>query len=168
MNKKKSALALAAIIILLGAIIGFSWYITNYPYPQDPNQTLEKVQGTVLRVGVTENPPFVIENKSDGLDGIEIIIIEAFADSIDARVVWEIGSEQVLIDKLKKYELQVVAGGLRTKSPWGKHATLTRPYKNELVMAVPKGENRFLYELETFLHDQRQPIDELFATYDLP
>lgn len=50
MNGKRAALALVAASVLLG---GCDW-------PRDAAGTLNEVRGGTLRVGVTDNPPWVV------------------------------------------------------------------------------------------------------------
>ncbi|GGC17188.1 transporter substrate-binding domain-containing protein [Cellulomonas carbonis] len=132
--------------------------------PADPRGTLDRVEGGFLRVGVSPNPPWtdLPEGLGDPLrpSGREVELVEDFAESLDAEVVWAAGSEEELLGDLETGALDVVVGGLTARSPWASHAALTRPYasvpgekgEEELhVMATPMGENAFLVALERFL-----------------
>lgn len=133
--------------------------------PADPDGTLERVQGGVLRVGVTENAPWV--ELSDGGDpsGTEPALILEFAERLDAEVEWTPGSEATLaeaLEALEAGELDLVIGGFVEDTPWTELAASTRPYveagtpegNDKHVMLAPLGENAFLVTLETFLDEQ--------------
>jgi hypothetical protein len=137
--------------------------------PSDPDDTLESVRGGTLRVGVSPNPPWT--ELPDGPDadpaGTEVELVEQFAESIDAEILWVPGGEEDLVGQLEHSELDLVIGGLTAKSPWSNKVALTYRYtattgprgEEELhVMAAPMGENAFLVELERFLLDQELPV----------
>ncbi len=130
--------------------------------PTDPDGTLDRVSGGVLRVGVSPSPPWT--DLPDGPDGepagTEVELVEEFAGTIDAEVQWAAGGEEELIGLLERGELDLVIGGLTARSPWAEKAALTYRYtettgpdgaKELHVMAAPMGENAFLVELEGFL-----------------
>lgn len=131
-------------------------------FPSDPDGTLDRVSGGVLRVGVSPSPPWT--DLPDGPDGepagTEVDLVEEFARTIDAEVQWAAGGEEELIGRLERGELDLVIGGLTARSPWSEKAALTYRYtetsgpdgeKALHVMAAPMGENAFLVELEGFL-----------------
>ncbi|WP_405219225.1 transporter substrate-binding domain-containing protein [Agrococcus sp. Ld7] len=140
----------AAAAILLGGCASI---------PADPDGTLERVQGGTLRVGVTENAPWVVLGEGDDPTGTEPELVRAFAERVDAEVEWTQGSETRLADALEGGELDLVVGGLLDDTPWAEVAAVTRPYAEvntangteRHVMLTPMGENAFLVELETFL-----------------
>jgi hypothetical protein len=110
-------------------------------YPVDPGGTLERVEGGVLRAGVSPSPRSAAEMR----------LVERFAGTLGARVRWARDGEEHLVKRLEAGELDVVVGGLTKSSPWSTHAALTRPYDGEHVMAAPLGENAWLVKLERFL-----------------
>jgi polar amino acid transport system substrate-binding protein len=127
--------------------------------PQDPDGTLDRVRGDVLRVGVSHNPPWTSVDGNEP-SGIEPELVREFAKTIDADVEWTIGGEETLVHQLEEGRLDLVIGGFTAKSPWVEHVALTRPYTTapsasgepeKYVMAVAKGENAFLVALERFL-----------------
>jgi polar amino acid transport system substrate-binding protein len=131
-------------------------------YPADPYGTLERVTGSVLRVGVSHNEPFV-SVKGSSPSGREVDLIERYADSLDAKVDWTTGGEEELVDQLEHGQLDMIAGGLTEKTPWKNKVGLTRPYTESTdafgqtekhVMAVRMGENAFLLNLDKFLQSQ--------------
>jgi polar amino acid transport system substrate-binding protein len=131
-------------------------------YPKDPDKTLEKIRNGKLRVGYSENPPWVVKTAGEPT-GIEPGLIRAFAKSQHARIEWVHDSEQDLMELLEKKELHLVVGGLLHTSPWSQQVSFTRPYlkeeKDKRVMAVQKGENAFTLELEKYLLDQEEKLN---------
>ena len=136
--------------------------------PTDPDGTLERVSGGTLRVGVSPNPPWTdLPGGPDAAPaGTEVELVEQFARSIDAEIVWVPGGEEDLVGQLEHSELDLLVGGLTARSPWSNKVALTYRYtsttgprgEKELhVMATPMGENAFLVELERFLLDQERP-----------
>ena len=146
-------------LLVLGLLAGCSATI-----PTDPEGTLERVRGGVLRVGVSPNPPWTeLSGTGSEPTGLEPALVRDFAASLDADVEWTPGGEEALMKALDRGEMDLVIGGLTARSPWSSHAALTYRYatttgpegEKELhVMAAPMGENAFLVELEHFLLEQ--------------
>jgi polar amino acid transport system substrate-binding protein len=106
-------------------------------YPRDPEGTLEHARGGTLRVGVSESEPWV---KLSGEEpaGVEVELIEEFAQGIDAEVEWVEGSESELIEALAGRQLDVVIGGFTRRSVWMHDAALTRPFlTTQTVIGAP-------------------------------
>lgn len=146
----------AAMLLILGGCSAI---------PADPDDTLERVTGDTLRVGVSPNPPWtdLPEGTSGAPVGVEVDLVNAFADTLDADVQWVPGGEEALIGQLERGQVHLVIGGLTADSPWQQMAGLTRPHAQAvdsagdqvaMVMAVPAGENAFLVALEQFLLEQ--------------
>ncbi len=119
-------------------------------FPKDPQNSYIKAQDSFLQIGYTLNPPFTqyINGKPDG---IEIDILREFAKSKNLKIKFQKGSESELIDKLKNYDLHIVAGGFDKKTIWKRDAGTSIPYDKEHLFLIPKGENRLLRELETYI-----------------
>jgi ABC-type amino acid transport substrate-binding protein len=96
-------------------------------FPADPDGTLDRVEGGVLRLGVTEHDPWV-RLEGPRRTGVEVTLAQRFAASLGAELEFTEGAESELIDELKTGELDLVVGGFDSKSPWKKEAALTRPY----------------------------------------
>ena len=130
--------------------------------PADPEGTLDRVEGGVLRVGVTENAPWVELDANDEPSGTEPALITEFAGQLSADVEWTAGSEAVLTEALEAGELDLVLGGFVEDTPWVEFGAATRPYAEATVdgktekhvMLTPLGENAFLVTLETFLDEE--------------
>ena len=134
--------------------------------PRDPEETYERAQGGTIRAGVSENPPWTRLN--DGRPaGVEVDLIEDFADQLDAEVEWFPAAESELIESLHEGRLDVVVGGLTDDSPWVAEVALTRPFAQigdkSYVMAVRHGENRWLFELEKFLEQRSAEVERQLA-----
>lgn len=152
----RACLALAAMAASLALLAGCE------PYPRDPQRSTARVEGGVLRVGVVHDPPFV-DARGDGAPrGPEARMVQALAQSLDARVAWIDGGADGLLEDLEHFRLELVIGGLSAQSPWRKRVALTLPYRVrdahgrlvERVTAVPPGENRWQMRVERF---QRSP-----------
>ncbi len=108
--------------------------------PEDPDGTLDRAEGGVMRVGVTESDPWVELERGAPTGGVEVRLVRRFARDLDARVEWVDGSEEQLVDALKEGSLDLVIGGLTSKSRWKKDAAFTRPYvETRTVVGVPAG-----------------------------
>ena len=151
------AFALIGTAVLLAVLTGCS------SFPADPDGTLDRVRGGVLRVGVSHNEPWVQVVEETEPTGIEPELIQRFAATLQATIEWQPGGEEALMTDLEHGRLDLVIGGLTAESPWTDKAAITRPYaearsqegKTEKhVMAAPLGENAFLLELEKFLLNQ--------------
>ena len=105
--------------------------------PRDPEGTLDRVRGGTLRAGITASQPWTtLEGGRPG--GVEVELVEQFADELGARVQWVDGSEAELIGALEVRELDLVVGGLTADTPWQSKAAITRSYATtRVVVAVP-------------------------------
>jgi polar amino acid transport system substrate-binding protein len=114
--------------------------VTACGLPRDTANTLADVRDGVLRVGVTENPPWVTVPDEGPPSGAEVTLAAQLAAELGAEVEWYPGSESELMAALKDRVLDVVVGGLDAKAPWTKEASLTRPYvTTRTLVAAPAG-----------------------------
>ncbi|KRD51114.1 hypothetical protein ASE34_13770 [Microbacterium sp. Root280D1] len=127
--------------------------------PADPDGTLASATGADLRVGVSADPGLV-DTDRDTPTGSIADLVTGFADSIDADIDWTYGSEETLVGMLERGDLDLVAGGFTSDTPWIDKAGVTRGYPEidgadgrEIVMLVPLGENAFLSTLERHLDE---------------
>lgn len=122
------------ILALLAAVLA----LTGCEFPRDAEGTLERIQAErVLRVGVTERPPWV-SGRAGNPGGIEPRIISAFAQTLGANVEWVAGSESTLAKALESRRIHVLIGGHTRDTVWKKHVAMSRPYiKSRLVIAGP-------------------------------
>jgi polar amino acid transport system substrate-binding protein len=107
--------------------------------PRDPEDTMKRVTGGEMRVGLVEHPPWVIRTSAEPA-GAEVELVRALAAEIGATPVWLWGGEQQHLEALKRFELDLVIGGLTAETPWSKEVGLTSPYFEEhLAVGVPAG-----------------------------
>lgn len=151
-----------ALIIGPGVVLGLLLTGCAASYPADPHGTLDRVTGSVLRVGISHNEPFV-SVAGPAPSGREVELVEDYAATLDAEVQWTADGEEELVDQLEHGRLDMMVGGLTDKTPWQQKVGLTRPYTQttdefgqteQHVMAVRKGENAFLLDLDEFLQAQ--------------
>ena len=156
-------LVVRKLVIGLGVVLVLVTTGCAAHYPADPHGTLERVTGSVLRVGISHNEPFVSVAGPEP-SGREVELVEDYATTLDAEVAWTADGEEELVDQLEHGDLDMVIGGLTNKTPWKKKVGLTRPYTQTTdefdqtekhVMAVRKGENAFLLDLDEFLQAQK-------------
>lgn len=118
--------------------------------PADPEGSWEKAGQEGLQVGIVENPPYT-SARGQSFSGTEIDFLSGFAKSNALKIRFIPGSETELFEELAHYELQLVAGGLKKNTIWGREAGLSIAYDQQHVFAAPKGENRLLFELENYI-----------------
>ena len=144
-----SALALCGVLAGCGLTI-----------PADPDGTLDTVTGGELRIGTSPDGDLV--EVTNGVPSGSIVdLVDDFADSIHAEPDWTVASEETLVTMLEAGDLDLIAGGLTSDTPWVERAGVSRGYTGidgadgrEIVMLVPLGENAFLSTLETFLDEE--------------
>jgi polar amino acid transport system substrate-binding protein len=126
------AVRLAGLVVVLVAVV-----VGGCGIPRDPESTLDRVRGGILRAGITASDPWTtLEGGRPG--GVEVELVERFADELGARVEWVDGSEAELIAALEVRELDLVVGGLTSDTPWQAKAAITRGYATtRVVVAVP-------------------------------
>ena len=106
--------------------------------PEDPEGTLDRIEGGTMRVGITDNPPWTIVG--DDMAGVEVELIERLAERLDATIEWSEGSEQELFGALSTGALDLVIGGLTSTNANAMEATLTHPFHTSmLVIGIPMG-----------------------------
>lgn len=137
--------------------------------PTDMEDTLSRVRdGGVMRVGMSASEPWT-ELVDGRRGGVEVELVEAFAEAQGAEIEWTDGGEEELVEDLRNGALDLVIGGITAKSPWKKKTAPTRPYattpgrhspREKHVMLVRPGENDFLTELDFFLQEREGAIAE--------
>lgn len=132
--------------------------LSGCQFPRDPEGTLDRVSGGVLRVGVTPADPWVRLAADGPPTGVEVELVRRFADTLGARVEWVEGSESDLMEALHGRQLDVVIAGLTRRSAWAKEAALTRPYlTTQVVIAAP--DQRTADELSEDLAGRRIAVE---------
>jgi polar amino acid transport system substrate-binding protein len=109
-------------------------------YPRDPDGTLNRVEGGVMRVGVTDADPWVALEGDRPVGGAEVELARRFARDLGARIEWVQGSEEELVDAAKEGQVDLIIGGITSKSRWKKDVAFTRPYvETRTVVGTPAG-----------------------------
>jgi polar amino acid transport system substrate-binding protein len=111
-------------------------------YPRDPEETLDRVSGGTMYVGVIDDPPWVVLDEGKEPQGVEPELLRGFAEQIDADIEWVEGPEDDLMEAMRGFQLDVVIGGLTRSSRYRNEVALTRPYiDTEIEFGVPVGED---------------------------
>lgn len=129
-------------------------------FPKDPEKTLSRIQESGrLTIGLVHNPPWVAIGAGKG---VEEKLVSGFARSLAVKPHWQVVDARQGFAMLDRGELDILIGGFLQSTPY-KKAGYTRPYlitKNDKphrhVIAVRRGENRFLVTLEKFL--EQNPV----------
>lgn len=107
--------------------------------PRDPEGTLDSVTGGRMRVGVSENDPWVVLSGPEPA-GVEVEIVKLFAEELDAEIEWIEGTEAELADAIEMRTIDLAIGGFTATNAWSSKITWTHPYlTSQIVVAVPPG-----------------------------
>ncbi|WP_224104661.1 transporter substrate-binding domain-containing protein [Vreelandella aquamarina] len=108
-------------------------------YPQDIEGSMERIDNGVMRVGVSENPPWVIE-AADGPAGLEVELVQALADELGATIEWHWGGESHLLLALEQHQLDLVISGLTENARISQLAAPTNAYyQSDYRVGAPLG-----------------------------
>lgn len=127
--------------------------------PTDPEGTLDRVRGGELRAGASASGQLVTVEEGE-VGGPLAEIVEGFAETLDARVEWTVGSEEELVDGLESGDLDLAIGGMTDRTPWTDRVAVTRAFSSvpsadaPVVMLLPMGENAWQAELESYLDQE--------------
>jgi ABC-type amino acid transport substrate-binding protein len=95
-------------------------------------------EGTLLRVGVSEVPPFVMRDAQQGFQGISVDLWAAIAAANGYRFEWVPMPFQQLLPELQAGRLDVVIGALTMTAEREARIDFTHPfYRTGLAIAVP-------------------------------
>ena len=154
-RRPTALLLVAAATVLLGGCQG--------DFPADPQGTLDRARDGVLRVGVSENPPWTDVAPDGTVGGSEVELFTDYAETIDAEVEWVPAGENTLAAMMGEGRLDVVVGGLASDVPWTSEIATTRPYTTttgpdgaevKIVVGVQPGENALMIDIERFLAER--------------
>lgn len=107
--------------------------------PRDPETTLERVSGGTMRVGVSEHDPWVVLEGAEP-SGVEVELVERFAEEIGAEIEWVEGEVEELAGALHVREIDLLIAGLTSRSKISSQGSLTHPYlTTQAVVAAPPG-----------------------------
>ncbi|MGE3180301.1 MAG: transporter substrate-binding domain-containing protein [Phycisphaerae bacterium] len=156
-DENRARSASGAVMRLAGLLMGLM--CLGCDLPRDPEGTLARVRGGILRAGAS---PALgrVEMIGGKPRGIDVELINHVANKLQARIEWTVGGESELLEALEHYELDVVVGGLQEDSPWKSRVAMSRSYeepqtgdrrKPRDVVALPPGENRWILFVEEAL-----------------
>lgn len=90
-----------------------------------------------MRVGVTEHDPWVRLGDGDP-EGVEVEIVELFAEELNAEIEWFEASEEELAGAIEMRTIDLAIGGFTSTNTWSSKMSLTHPYlTTQVVVAVP-------------------------------
>ena len=143
------------LLVAAAAVCALGAGCDEVAYPQDPGHTYEDVVARgVVHAGIAEDPPWTRIEGGRAV-GVEPALVEGLAADLGVRVEWQQMTQHELIEALDTGQIDIAAGGFVQTSPWRKHAGFTRPYvrwdRQKHVLAVPRGENRWLMQIERYL-----------------
>lgn len=129
-------------------------------FPKDPGNTLQRVENGILRVGISNNPPFT-NVSNNNYSGIEVEIVRMYTNSKNAEIEWKTDSLQDLVTEMKNSNLDIIIAGLDRDSFIRKELAITIPYHDKKVIAVQRGENAFITDFEIFLKNNSDNIEQI-------
>src|SRR6476620_7058042 len=97
--------------------------------PRDPEETLDRVRGGKLRVGLVEHPPWVVRTAGEPA-GVEPELVRRLAAELGATPEWHWGGEEQL-EALEHYHLDLLVGGITKNTPWKNRIGLAGPYHED-------------------------------------
>jgi len=164
---------LATLMLMLMGVGALS--ACSLSIPADPDGTLERVSGGVLRAGASPSDGLIdIDERTDAVSGPLADLVEGFALSRGARVEWTVGSEEDLVDALEEGRVDLAVGGMTDATPWSDRVSVTRGFPGipgsggrPVVVLLPLGENALQFALEAYLDTEpwhRAPSSESGAT----
>jgi polar amino acid transport system substrate-binding protein len=137
--RSPASCARLAIITLGPCLLALLLAATGCRFPDDPEGTLDRVEGGMLRVGVIDDPPWVDLSDPEPA-GVEPNLIREFAEQIEAEIEWVRGPESELAGAMRGFQLDLIIGGLDRQWPYAKEVAMTRPYVDtEIEIGVPPG-----------------------------
>ena len=127
--------------------------------PKDPEETLEKVSGGELRVGVVPG--------NDRAAAEDARIVDALAQALRTKPVFRHEDAHHLFHDLDEGRLDLIAGGIPSDTPFSDKAGLTRKAgplmrpgsAQDRVLAVRAGENAFLMEVNRAIEQAKSGAD---------
>jgi len=102
-------------------------------FPRDPSDTLERVSGGTVEVGVLESAPLAAWNGPDP-EGVEVDLTADLAQTLSARPNWHARRDMALHEALERGDIDLLIGGLVADDPWSGRLAFTRPYLVESLM----------------------------------
>lgn len=132
------------------------------PYPRDSDDLSELAATDTMRVGASDDPPWVRVTPDGGVSGPEAELVQRFAKAHGYRLEWKPGGHDALMLDLERARLHAVIGGHDPKSPWKPKVGWSRPLglraspdgpMPERRIAIPPGQSAWHYAFDQYLVD---------------
>lgn len=119
-------------------VVAFTVALAACGIPKDPEGTLDRVRGGVLRVGALENAPWSSSPQDPA--GVDVELVERLAKELDADVRWRFGTSDELLGAVEARALDLVVGGIAADDPWVPRIGASARYaETRIVIAAPTG-----------------------------
>jgi len=120
-------------------ILAASFLALSCDLPRDQKNTLKRVQSERrVRVGLIENEPWVRRGASGEPTGVEVELVRRFAAELGVTPEWLWQNEQEAMEALKRFEFDLVVGGLTESTLWKDEIGLTNSYfTDRIVVGTP-------------------------------
>jgi len=145
-------------------------------FPRDPEGTLKSVVSDgEMTVAVSLNPPWTDVDRDGELSGVEVELVEDFADELGARIVWRRLDAFAALASLEQDDVDLAIGGFTRKDvmPVAGVAPSYVFYEEDSVLAVrgerpddakPQGDRVFVPQhlplAELVTDEGGRPVDE--------
>jgi len=151
---------------MVGLLVSAMLVLGGCGVPVDPGGTLERIDAGILRAGASASGGLVVVSTPAAGQPVDVTgpladLVEGFAETRGARVVWTSGSEEELVDGLEDGSLDLAIGGMTDATPWADRASVTRGYSDipgadgrSIVLLLPLGENGTQSALERYLDEE--------------
>jgi hypothetical protein len=148
----------------LSLLFGASLLAGCGDYPRDAEDSTQRARSSVMRVGVSHDPPYVVLAHGAEPRGDDIARVRALARTQGSRIEWVTQGHEWLMEELLAYRLHLVAGGHVADSPWQPRVGWSRAWHarggdgplRERRFALPPGENAWQLEVDRFLHEHER------------
>lgn len=133
------------------------------PYPRDADRLSEQAAQHAMRVGASDDRPWVQVGTDGRVSGPEAELVQRFADAHGYRIEWIPGGHDALMGELERARLHAVIGGHDPDSPWKPKVGWSRPLgvrasgdgpMPERNIALPPGQSRWHLAFDQYLVDQ--------------
>ena len=130
------------------------------PYPRDADDLSTQAAQHAMRVGASDDPPWVVVGDDGSVSGPEAELVQRFADAHGYRVEWKPGGHDALMRELERARLHAVIGGHDADSPWKPKVGWSRPLglragpdgpMPERRIALPPGQSAWHLSFDEYL-----------------
>lgn len=132
MNRLAGACLLAATVLLAGC----------NDYPRDADGLSRQAARDGMRVGVSDDRPWVQVSADGAVSGPEADLLQRYAATRGYRIHWVPGGHDLLMQRLEQAQLHAVIGGHHADSPWKPKVGWSRPLHLRASADSPMPERR--------------------------